>query len=467
MKKRIGMFLFIALCELAVVEALETTEYQLETLWQAALQNSVDYKSSELSLDYAQSAYKNRRSLYPFSFKTNLTSSFNDLYSDLSWYTTSSSANVTLSKQNPFGNNVSGTLSYGITRNVLNIFNEVDSDNIGYSHSPSFDLSVQQSLKPAFLAGTTKNPEEVILKNNIQGAQFSKENVELSLYKTVSNYYIQARCALREVNKYKSYLDFYDKKIKAAEELFKNSKISMSELWNLENKKWEYFQEYIQALNSNESIELALVNLCGSKEDVLKIDDKEFLPSTEIDFFPNNPEKLRLENQIESLKLQNLLTRQNSAPVLSFGGTFTENTSADESFAVKYIEDKTTINWSFTLGVSFADFFSPSKKLKEEVFQNNLTIYTDQLKALKEQTENQLENYGQLIEAYSRQIEKIQTVLENRRVLARDFEKLYKSGKCSLLELEEVRLNVIEAECIYKNLNDYLWLYKWERSQCK
>lgn len=474
MKNLIGMILLSVL--FSVVETVEITaqekignlkEYHLEHLWSLALENSVDYKSASLSFDYAESAYKNRRSLYPFSFRTNLTSSFNDVYSDLSWYTSSSTANATLSKQNPYGNTVSGTVSYGITRNVLDIFEKVDFDNIGYSHSPSFDLSIQQSLNPAILSGDIKNPELAILKNNIQGAQYSKENVELSVCKTVTDYYIQHRCALREVNKYKSYLDFYDKKIAAAQELYKNSKNSLSELWTLENKKWEYFQNYIQTLNTIENIELELVNLSGSREEISKIDEEENLPSYETYCLPHNPEKLRLETQIQTLKFQNLLTKQSSAPVLSFGGTFTENTGADDSFAVNFIEDKTTFNWSFSLGISFTEFFSPSKKLKEEVFQNNLTIYTDQLNALNEQTENQLENYVQLIKAYERQIEKMQNVLENRTLLAHDFEKLYRAGKCSLIELEEVRINVTEAECMLENLKDYLWLYKWERSQCR
>ena len=48
-----------------------------------------------------------------------------------------------------------------------------------------------------------------------------------------------------------------------------------------------------------------------------------------------------------------------------------------------------------------------------------------------------------------------------------DYEKLHSEGKCSKQELEEVRLNAAESECIYKNLEDNLWLYKWKRTQCK
>lgn len=457
------------IAEKMVVENYKNSEPEtiLELLWQNAIENSVDHKSTVYSLEYANSSYKHKSSLYPFSFRTNLNSSFNDIYPDVTWYTSNSTASATVTKQNPLGNSVSGTLSYGISRNILNLFEGVDSENVGYSHSPSFDLSIQQSLNPAFIQENIKNPEIENLKKNIQIAQYSKDSVEVSLCKKVSNYYIQARCALREINKYQAYLDFYELKIGAAQELLKNSKLSVSDVWSIENKRWEYYEKYIQSVNSKESIELALSDLCSDFDFTSQIDCEGILPLSENEYLIYNPEKAKIEIQIEVLKLQNILTKQNSAPVLSLGGTFSENTSADDSFEVNFIEDKTSLNWSFSLGVSFSEFFSPSKKLKEEIFQNNIAIYNEQLKVLDEQSQNQFTNYQKLIETYQKQIEQIKSILQNRRVLFDDYEKLYKRGTCSLLELKEVCLNVTEAECVYDNLCDYLWLYKWQRSQCK
>lgn len=441
-------------------------DLQLEKLWKASLNNSVDYKSALLSVEYAETALKKKQSLYPFSFKTNVSSSFNDIYPDVTWYPSSSNVSATLTKQNHFGNSVSGSVSYSVTRNVLDIFEDVDSGNIGYSHSPSVDLTIQQSLKPAVLRGN-RNPEIEILKKNIQSAKFSKDNLELALLRNVSNYYIQERCVLRDINKYKAWLDFYSMKIDAAAELLENKKIAISELWNLENQKWEYYQDYLQSINTKENLELALVNLCGTGEFVRAPDITALLPDSETSYLNTNPEKLNLENQIQILKNQNLLTKQNTAPFLSLSGSFTENTATNEKFYANYIEDKINFNWNFSLGISFSDLFSASRKLKEEVFENNLTVCSEQLRALEEKTQNELKNFEKIIESYQKQIEKMELVLEHRKILCSDYEILYKAGKCSLLDFKEVQLGVQEAQCLLENLKDNLWLYKWERSQCR
>ena len=51
--------------------------------------------------------------------------------------------------------------------------------------------------------------------------------------------------------------------------------------------------------------------------------------------------------------------------------------------------------------------------------------------------------------------------------LEKDYDQLFKDGKCSQIEMKEIQLNTLESECIYKNLNDNLWFYKWKRNQCK
>lgn len=439
-------------------------ETELEKLWEMARINSVDLHSAEYSYKYAESSLRFKRSLYPVSLSSSLTSSFNDTYENVAWYTSSSKANLSITKKNPFGNSISAGLGYGIDRGILNYsFKEIDSDDIGYSQCPSVNLSLNQSLMPAIAKGL-KDPNSEILRRNVRSASYSKDSVEKQLVEDVTYYYIQARCTDRLLEKYKKFIAFYDLKIESAKELLAKSKISSAEIWSLENKKWDYYKDYIDCMNSRENIDMNLKNLCGDV-DVDSFADT-VLPETEIEIFSYNPAKESVLNEIETLKLQNILNRQDFAPLLTIGGSFSEFTETNKKLNVNYIEDKNCFNWTFSLGLSFSEFFSPAKKLRNQMFENNLAVCEDKMRNIVEQTEHQRKNYEEIILLYEKQLRQVSELHENRVRFDKDYALLFKSGKCSRLEMEEVHLNVIESECIYKNLLDNLWLYKWKRSQC-
>lgn len=441
-------------------------ETELEKLWAKARTYSTDLHSAAYSVEYAESSLKYKRSLYPVSFSSNLASSFNDTYENLSWYTTSSKASINISKKNPFGNSVSGGISYDIERKILNYFSkEINSDNIGYSQTPSVNFSINQSLLPAFFQGYIGDPNTGILSGNFRSENFSKDLKEKSLIEKVTYYYIQARCANRLLEKYRKYVDFYDLRIQAAQELATKSKLSLSEVWSLENKKWEYFQKYVETLNEKENINLNIKNLCGEILEEISIDSA--LPKSEAELFAYNPSKESLVNDIELLKVKNILNRQASSPVITVGGTFSEITKPNKSLAVDYIENKNYLNWSFSLGLNFSEFFSPVKKLRKQLYENNLRIYEEKLKDVNEQTENQRKNYEEIIALYESQIQKVFEMHKNRVRLKKAYNELFENGKCSMQEMEEVHLNAVESECIYKNLMDNRWLYQWKRTQCK
>lgn len=119
------------------------------------------------------------------------------------------------------------------------------------------------------------------------------------------------------------------------------------------------------------------------------------------------------------------------------------------------------------MGISFSEFFSPSKKLRKQLYKNNLKICKEKLETINTETKNQQENLQNIIVSYESQLNQALEMHKNRLQLVNDYEKLHSEGKCSKQELEEVRLNAAESECIYKNLEDNLWLYKWKRTQCK
>lgn len=461
MKRNISILIFII-----IISAFCFSETELENLWNKAKSYNADLHVADYSIEYATSSLKNKRSLYPYTLKSNLTSAFSDIYSDIAWYTTSSNVSIAVVKANPFGNAISSGISYEIGRGVLDYFSEsIDSDNIGYSHIPAFSFSMEQSLFPAFFQGIKSDPNVEILRKNILTARYSKDSVEQSLIENIAYYYIQERCTLRLLEKYKKYIDYYDSRIDAAKEMLDRSQISFSEVWELENKKWEYYEDYIETLNAKENIELNLKNLCGIETAFFSPDSK--LPEDNIGIFEYNPYKEKICIEIELLKARNVLDIQESAPAFTVSGMFSETTDTKKNFAIDYLGDKNFLTWNFSLGISFSDFFSPKNKLRKQLYKNNLCIYEEQLKILTEQTANQQENYQELINSYEFQLGTIQEINKNRQDYFKDYQVLYQNGKCSRLDLEEVQLNVIESECIYKNLSDYLWFYKWKKVQCK
>ena len=129
-------------------------------------------------------------------------------------------------------------------------------------------------------------------------------------------------------------------------------------------------------------------------------------------------------------------------------------------------DDKNLLNWNLSLGINFSDFFSPTKKLQNQLFQSNLKICEEKLLKLNKEIENQKNNYQEIILIYEKQLQSALKIHKNRLELEEDCKKLFMAGKCSQLELQEIHLNTIESECIYKNLLDNLWFYKWKRRQC-
>ena len=439
---------------------------ELETLWRLARENSYELHSASFAVEKAETEYKKHLSLYPFSLKLGTDSSFNDVYEKVEWFPGSAKVNVSFSKVNPFGNTVSGSVSYGLCRSVLDFFTEtVEPENIGYSHSPEINLQISQSLFPAFTGtgGKIINPQIKILKNSVETALYSKQEAELALFQAVAELYVQARCVLREIEKYSEYVDFYEKKIAAAEELLLRGKISASDMWSLESKKWEFCKNYLDAVGSRENIFLQLKNFCGMCE----VDEKSFLPDEKDFLFESDSKKKITLLEMENLTLQNNLLKQNSAPSLVLGGTVSEQTKAHKGFLTNYIEDKSVFAWNFSLSLSFSEFLSPTRRMKELFYRKNLDLYREKLKFLDEETENRRNNLCKIVELYEKQAVEMESVKRKREKLYSDYKTLFQQEKCSVLDVDEVHLSVTEAECVSASLRDNLWFYKWMEVQYK
>ena len=175
-------------------------------------------------------------------------------------------------------------------------------------------------------------------------------------------------------------------------------------VWNLENKKWDCYKEYIESVNTKESIELSLKNICG--ETIFVSSTKSAFPNFNIPEIEYNPTIEQLLLEIENITMENVISKQSFAPKLFLEGTFSENTTVNRYFTVNYVDDKTNFNWSFSLGVSFSEFFSPSRRLKQMQYEDELILSKKCLKNVEEQNYYQKDNYEKLITLYEKQIKR-------------------------------------------------------------
>ena len=361
---------------------------ELERLWEKACEFSYELHSISQSKAEAQMSLKYRRSLYPFSFNTSLDSSFSDVYEDLTWVPNSASASVTVGKKNPGGNTVQGGVNYSLSRGIMDFFEPADFSNIGYSQTPAANLSISQSLCPFYFQNEWHDPNVSVLKENAKLSNVNEVLSRKTLLENVTSCYIQYRQYLRLCKKQREMLSYHDERVKAALELERKGQYSSSDVWEIENARWSCFSESIGYETSRDSALLNLKTVAGS-DAILELGlnaSDSVLPkvsdTTPSDFPSGSAETEKIRIQERLLELENILSKQTSAPKLVLSGTFSENLKQKEladTFNFDFIEDKSNFSWSFSLGVSFDEFFSPSYKLRREKYEGARTLYMEHL----------------------------------------------------------------------------------------
>ena len=98
---------------------------------------------------------------------------------------------------------------------------------------------------------------------------------------------------------------------------------------------------------------------------------------------------------------------------------------------MNYIEDKSSFDWSFSLGINFSNFLSSKNRLRKELYENNLESYQKQLKDLENQNISQRENIEEIIKSYELEEKALGEIIKNKETYLKDYETLYENGNCS------------------------------------
>ena len=56
-------------------------------------------------------------------------------------------------------------------------------------------------------------------------------------------------------------------------------------------------------------------------------------------------------------------------------------------------------------------------------------------------------------------------MLNNRKETYKNYQELFKKGRCSALDVAGAKAQLAEAEAVYGNLEDLLWFNKWKKEQ--
>ena len=439
-------------------------ESELEKIWESACEENITLIQASRTIDNARINLKYKGGNYPLSFSTGLSSSFSDVYDGLDWYTTGSTGTLTLSKSNPGGNTIQGSINYGITRGFMNYFDSYDVDNIGYSHSPSLSLTVKQSMYPYFIQGQFHDPNVKLLKDELLTSRYNRDNTEKSIKESIAYYYVQYRYYERLVDTMRYYISYYDNLIILTREKVDSGTASASELWNLEKEKLEYCDDLKSYLTNRENLLTDLCNICGES---ISISIDADLPQYEIELFDYEPNVEINLVQSDEIKINEILIRQNYAPYISLSASIGETTDYSDSFQINYLEDKNYLNWTFSIYFIFDELFSPSRKIQKEQLENSRRTNIDQLTAYYKELENNRNQFEEYIRYYEEQLEISAGIRDDMNNLLENYNKLYERGGCSALDLEGIRLKIIDSENNCKNLEDMLWYYKWEKTQYK
>lgn len=439
---------------------------ELEFLWDRAKLFNFDLEVSRKNEKSAFNSRKYKGSLYPFSLTSSLSSSFSDVYEGLEWYSDSSSAEFSVSKKNPGGNTLKGGVNYSLNRGILNYFEPVDSSNIGYSQRPGISLNVSQSTLPFYFQGERRDPNVQLLNESLKLSELETNETEKAMIESLTLKYIQLRSYLRYIKKQQAFMAYYDERIQVTEEMLKKGQATLAEIWELENSKVNYFTDCISYENSRDELISSIKALAGW-DTVLLADETIPLPECEsVNLYENYeafPEIQKIRVQQKMLELQNVLNRQNYAPAIMVSGSFSESLELKDSLLVNYAEDKSAFSWSFSVALSFDEFFSPARKLREETYMENGRLYEQKLSEVKEKLNSQRKNCSLLIESYRLQLEKAEKLRANREAVYKSYQELLKNGNGTLMDIKGLKVQLYEAEVVCENLKDMLWFYQWKK----
>lgn len=438
------------------------SQTKLDSLIENAKRNSFELKQSRLNYLIALNRVNHKSSLYPASFTFDVLSNFTDSMNSIIQYPSAFSYKTSYLQKLPAGVSLGINLSYDYTRGVVDFFSDITSESIGYSQKPEINFVLTQSLRPYWALGERRNPENQLLFLSLDEQNINLNILEKEIVYNVTYYYIQYRKIKREINNNEKQIQFIKMFLEEIKFEYEKGNISKSEVWKKElelNDVVKVLNQNIEQLNLSKQI---LIQYCGFFEE---INCDEDLPILDNEKIINDDNINLLFNQIKQTNLEYIVSKQSNAPKLKLSGSFSESTKTQMKFFPNYVDDKTSYDWSASIGFEFSELFS----YKNRLLKRNYNLVMEGIK-------NDIENYifsnglkisknENLIKLYKELKEKTNKIKDNYELYYTSIIEDYKNGNLSKIQVLEAELDLFMINNILKNYDDMIWFYSWERSR--
>jgi hypothetical protein len=337
---------------------------------------------------------------------------------------------------------------------VLNPFEQISANNLGYSQNPNVCFSIIQGLNPYWRQGSKKNPEEMIGLLNYEMLKTQNELEEKEILKNLTRLFMEYRRFVRFIEVYEMKIKLMESTIDSYDELIKKGKLEYYKKWDLENNLIEYFLELV---NYKESLILCKNEIevfCGECDFSVFMNE---LPSWENELFCDDLNFLLLEQEELKVKNNRVFDLQEIAPKV--------NVSFNLEYATMDWTERGNFSWDVSLGINVTDFFRLEKDVVSKVYDLEMIALEKRRELLLEEQSYEKSFYEEMIEENEKLVLSSEKNFENKRSFFESIKDLYSRGMCTDLDFWNAEMQEKESLCTWENYKDNLWLYKWLKNQ--
>ena len=426
----------------------------LENLWEQCRKNSVNLKLNKVMEEQAEENLKKLELKYRPSVQNSSTTSFVDSYSEIVQFPVSCANLTNVSVLFPGSTVLNCDLKYGISRSVLNPFEQISVNNLGYNQSPNVCFSIIQGLNPYWRQGCKKNPEEMIGLLNYEMLKTQNELEEKEILKNLTRLFMEYRRFVRFIEVCEMKIKLMESTIDSYDELIKKGKLEYYKKWDLENNLIEYFLELV---NYKESLILCKNEIevfCGKCDFSLFMNE---LPSWENELFCDDLDLFLLEQEELKVKNNRVFDLQEIAPKV--------NVSFNLGYVTMDWTERGKFSWDVSLGINVTDFFRLEKDIVSKVYDLEMIALEKRRELLLEEQSYEKSFYEEMIEENEKLVLSSGKNFENKRSFFESIKDLYSRGMCTDLDFWNAEMQEKESLCTWENYKDNLWLYKWLKNQ--